>query len=201
MPGGGREYRDVYEEYEAFPGLYWSFRPQTVEHPDFFRYGGSDDFCFPEAEGLEIIRRCRVFRTHLGLYVPAAKPGLLDDSEELAEVNQGREVTLVDDIDTTVVEITFQRGYSRGWYFAYQGSQGRYPFLGRRNGKVLVITPRRRLRAWGDGPTTATPNVGDEWAVMVNGENVVLRWRGSRWESADPIDVDTVDKIVSHRRG
>ena len=108
---------------------------------------------------------------------------------------------LVDDIDTTVVEITFQRGYARGWYFAYQGSQGRYPFLGRRNGKVLVITPRRKLRAWGDGPTVATPNVGDEWAVMVNGENVVLLWHGSRWESADPIDADTVHKIVSHRAG
>ena len=33
MPGGGREHRAVYEEYEAFPGLYWPYRPQTVEHP------------------------------------------------------------------------------------------------------------------------------------------------------------------------
>ena len=65
MPGGGREHRDVYEEYEAFPGLEWPYRPQTVTHEVFFRYGGSNDFCLPEAEGLDVIRRCREYRQAL----------------------------------------------------------------------------------------------------------------------------------------
>ena len=45
MPGGGRTKAAVWEEYEAFPGLSWPYRCQTVTDPVFFRYGGSDDFC------------------------------------------------------------------------------------------------------------------------------------------------------------
>ena len=85
MPGGGREHRDIYEEYEAFPGLEWPYRPQTVTHEDFFRAGGSDDFCFPEAEGLEIIRRVRTYREAHSLYVPNLPDGFFDmiDAAEL----------------------------------------------------------------------------------------------------------------------
>ena len=85
MPGGGREHKAVYEEYEAFPGLEWPYRPQTVTHETFFRAGGSDDFCFPEAEGLEIIRRIRAYREAHDLFVPSLPDGFFDmiDAAEL----------------------------------------------------------------------------------------------------------------------
>ena len=197
MPGGGQSKVAVWEEYEAFPGLEWSYRPQTVTHPDFFRSGGSDAHCFPEDDGLEIIRRCRAYRIAAHLYVPRLRPALaalLDTDEPEPE----REITRVDDVDTTVVEITFQKGYASGWYFAYQPPGGqRYPFLHRRNGKVLVVTPRNWLRAWGEGPG----NEATEWRLMVNGENAIFRARGSRWETRRcTLDAGTVDKIVTHRR-
>ena len=195
MPGGGQSKVAVWEEYEAFPGLEWptAYRPETVEDEMFFRYGGSDKTCLPEAQGLDIIRRCRAYRIACNLYVPRLREGLLATDEPEPE----REITRVDDVDTTVVEIGFQRGYASGWFFAYQPPNGRrYPFLNRRNGKVLVVTPGRKLRAWGDGPG----NEGVEWRLMVNGENVVLRWHISRWETPDPLDAATVEKIVTHRR-
>ena len=162
----------------------------------FFRYGGSDKTCLPEAQGLDIIRRCRAYRIACNLFVPNLRPALA--ALAAAEPEPEREITRVDDVDTTVVEITFQRGYAPGWFFAYQPPNGRrYPFLNRRNGKVLVVTPQNKLRAWGDGPGLEV----DEWNLMVNGENVSLRPHGSRWETPEALDADTVEKIVTHRGG
>ena len=88
MPGGGREKVAVWEEYEAFPSLEWPYRPQTVTHEDFFRAGGSDDFCFPEAEGLEIIRRIRTYREAHDLHVPNLPDGFFSllDAKDPADV-------------------------------------------------------------------------------------------------------------------
>ena len=78
MPDGGRTLQDQYEEYEAFPGLYWSYRCQTVTDPVFDRYGGSDDHCLPESEGLDVIRRIRAYKKAADLYVPHLPDGFFD---------------------------------------------------------------------------------------------------------------------------
>ena len=185
MSGGGQTHQDVYEEYQAFPGLEWDYRT-TDAWAD-----------IPQFEGLEIIRRCRAYRRAHELYVPRLREWFFQDEPEPT-----REVTRVEDVDTTVVQMRFQRGYADGWYFAYQAPGTGYRFLSRRNGKVFVITPRGHVRSWGDGPALARkPSEGDEWNLMLNGENVILRWIGSRWETPDALDAGTLAKIVTHRRG
>ena len=164
MPGGGREHRDVYEEYEAFPGLEWPYRPQTVTHEDFFRTGGSDDHCFPEAEGLDIIRRIRTWREANTLGVPNLPDGFFDklDPAETpeedpitpeagsAEVSEPVEPTRDEQIveAMTTYPTSFPRTKRQGW-----------PYLRklRQYAKVPDISTTDRKRLWPQVPQGETP--------------------------------------------
>ena len=201
MPGGGREHRQVWEEYEAFPGLSWIYRPQRVKDPAvYLRWGGDYDFCFPESEGFDIIKRCRAWRTACNLRVPPLPAGFYPEGDDTSteEANAPKEVEVMGTnvSNATIINMRFQPGHNLGWAYAFQHPGAtRHPFLNRRNGKVLVLTPRNRLRAWGRG-NTGNPQVGDTWEVMVNGEHATLEWIGSRWQTRDPLEAGIRAKMV-----
>ena len=135
MPGGGRTKAPVWEEYEAFPGLSWPYRCQTVTDPVFFRYGGSDDFCLRAHIGEDVIRRCRAYREACNLSVPplpSALHGL--NSDEPARLSP-RDQRIVE----AMRSYTGTRSWRHGW-----------PWLRklRRHAEMPDITSKERKRLW-----------------------------------------------------
>ena len=136
IPGGGMEHRDVWEKYEAFPGLSWPYRPQTVTHEDFFRFGGSDKFCLPEPEGLDVIRRCRAYREAANLYVPHLPDGFFDGATD-ADAEMTRDERIIHAMRTYPAD--GRRTKRQGW-----------PYLRdlRRHADIGDITAADRKRLW-----------------------------------------------------
>ena len=168
----------------------WEYESYEVEDPDFVREGGVHRFCLPEDPALDVIRIIRKYRIAKEKFVPTLPDGFLEDDGEPTPPPREPERQVYD------VRATFQRGYRSGWAFFYQeNSNRRYPFLKRRNGRVLVLTPQNYLRAWGDGNSDGEPTRGDTWDIIVNGEQATLAWIGSRWQTAAPLDVDVRDKL------
>ena len=76
MPGGGRAYAAVSEEYEAFPGLEWPYK---------FKDAWEE---IPMEIGLDIIRRIRTYREAINLRVPSLPDNFFDPLDEAAEGNR-----------------------------------------------------------------------------------------------------------------